>query len=672
MNIIIYQQTIVGSTTFTRTWWYDTNSSTSYFQDFPGNADNSVPPEIDDVIYETCSSGDLIQYIYEGGILTDNSTYPDEQPGTTISNVSILTQTIGGSPVCCSIDLADFLITTTPNQSISPPYNGSITIASAESGYQVEVVLLSTNELILDWTNLVGSQLVENLNTGNYRVRIRLGTGACLVSTTIKVLQQTVNVGFDMVVNELDTYLPVFNPIQFEFQFTGNTIQVRQDGTGTYITTASVELQAFLNTLPTVRLFDSADYGGTYYIESSVGNKYYINATYTSDQDAKLIPADRQSFSLVCEQSIGNFVEIAEISCSADVDGKYVVRVEGFLQSQFRVNPPEADIDFSLSKKFYCIPSSFDLVDSYTIYTGVYSVMESLDNYLPELTPLGPSPISFIDKETGKGLPTVFSYIDDVDSKRVRNIYTSVETSLIEAGPEVNIQAIPFEEYSVEWIRGSAIADLQVSPALPDWITVVSSDNGKVVLNIVTQTETGGDYDPNDYNSTDYLTGGINAIVGCYEFVFSDGETELFTLSICVYPAQQISEVCGDGYNLAWVNRQGGWNNFIFDGRRSFGVDVGSVEDFKDGLVSRHSIIEGVFDNCELLFSNRTKKDLILISTLKYSIQAYLYNTQTKQWDIPITIDRSSFPTYSEPFNQANVSGSIRFKYAKELKVQRQ
>jgi len=155
--------------------------------------------------------------------------------------------------------------------------------------------------------------------------------------------------------------------------------------------------------------------------------------------------------------------------------------------------------------------------------------------------------------------------------------------------------------------------------------------------------------------------------------VFDDDGVTLFTLRICVFPIQSSDGVCGDNLlNIAWVNLQGGWSSYSFDGKKTFGVDIGDVSTFKKGLELRRATVDNTYDTIEMSLSNKSIKDLMFIASLRYGIQAFLYDPLTAQWSIPIILDKQSFPVYSTPFNQLDLEQKIRFRIATEKVIQSQ
>lgn len=128
---------------------------------------------------------------------------------------------------------------------------------------------------------------------------------------------------------------------------------------------------------------------------------------------------------------------------------------------------------------------------------------------------------------------------------------------------------------------------------------------------------------------------------------------------------------CCGGMNIAWLNIQGGWQNYQFNGIKTYQVDIDSSRQFKtSGLIQKHSQIEGVY-NGELISSGDIPRSHVdILDGLKYSIQAFLYNDDTGAWDIPILVDIGSFTKYKSRDKFFEVR--LKFIYAEEILVQSQ
>lgn len=573
---------------------------------------------------------------------------------------------------CCDVNISGFAINKTNNTDLGTP-NGTITIDKSDINlYEVSIDGGDTFE-----TESGGIITFSDLPAGTYPILIRLIDSVCSVSTSINIID---NITYPPLIIE-PVYVPgdispVFYPIEYKFRLQNNEASIKEDVSGVYLEVASSDAKDYLLTLPIIKIVGNPDYNGVYKITSvddvDTPTKFYFNGTYISDQDANFVPFGRQTFELYAEVVLNGFEKIADIAVSENTEGEYIVRVEAFLQSVYNVGVPVNNgEELTLSRKYYLLPVEFELIDPPQVLLSVYSAIPSLTPFINDLVPLGPVPINFINEQTQKGLPVLFSYID-ADLNRVVNITSSQETEIFTNQSLVYIPALPLNTYHLEWLKGSEVETLTVDPALPSWITVENLATDRVTLTIETFTSEGGDYTPEDYLSDDYLTNGINAIVGCYEYVFSDDSGELFTLSICVYPVQQANKVCGNLLNIAWVNRQGGWSSYVFDQSKTFTKQIGIVKDFKRSGELRKSSVEEVYDGVRVTYAVKSQREVDFISELRQSIQAFLYNDSTQQWDIPIFIEKANFDKYRVPFKSVDQENSFSFLYSNEILIQKQ
>lgn len=662
--IIEYWRTLTGSSPnyMLNTWEYDTETTivTAETVNIGMFTVGQYMPPFGTVVSFECDGPDLIQYLSRGG--------PSGLDINTITNAAY----------CCTVEVADFVLVKTNNTSIDTP-NGTVVITAPD-------LTISDYEASIDGgdnfiTQTDGAFTFEDLPAGSYTIIIKTITGACQVTVGTTIVDNIVYPPPIIAEETLPAvYAPVFFPITIGFKLSNNEATVKEDGEGTYLEVDNQDGKDYLGSLPIIKIFDNEDYEGSYQItgvdDVDDPQKFYINATFTTEQNVLFVPFDRQVFFLYAEIGYNNFKKIADIAVYPDADtGEYLMRLEGFLQSVFEVNPPiNNGEDMSLLRKYYVVPRDFDMEESSTILNAVYSAIPDLTNFLGDLIPLGPVPINFINEQTLKGYPVLFSYIDTTIG-RIRNITSSDQTQVTQSGTEVIINALALNQYDVTWVNpDGAIADLQIDPALPDWITLETSPTDTVQLTIDTSVVTeGGDYDGSDYAEGDYLTGGPNVIVGCYEYEFSDGEELLFTLRICVFPIQSSNATCvTDPINLAWVNREGGWSSYVFEGRRTYGKDIDEVTTYKKGIELKRSSVSDVYDTVEVTLANKSIKDLQFISSLRQSIQAYLYSESTLQWSIPIVLDKQSFPVYTKPFKQIEVVDNFKFRYAEEIVIQKQ
>lgn len=644
-------------------FFYDTVTTfiSSTSNDIPTGVSGEFHPPVGSILLQQCEGLDLKQYKSSGSV----------------SNVVV--DTIVNSPTCCTLQVYDFNVVKTNNTSLLTP-NGTIVVTAV-------ILDIGDYEASIDsganWVTQAGGAITfEDLPAGNYSIIIRAIAGVCSVTTSTVIADQITYPPLIISENtQPDLYSPVFHPITLGFLLDNNTGSIKEDMNGTYIEVLSQDGKDYLATLPIIKIINNEDYEGTYQVTEvdDPGNpqKFYIDATYTTDQSVLFVPFDRQVFQLYAEKSFNNFQRIADITVYPNSEtGEYFLRLEGFLQAVFAVMAPVNNGDeITLLRKYYVVPRDFDMESTPTVYNAVFSAVTPLTSFLGDLIPLGPAPINFINEQTQKGYPVLFSYID-LTVGRVKNITSSDQTNIINTGTEVFINALPLNQYDFSWINpAGAISSLNVSPALPSWITLLASASDTVALHIDTGgTVEGGDYDGSDYDGDDYLTGGPNAIVGCYVFEFTDGGvTPLFTLTICVFPIQTSNGLCvSDPLNIAWINREGGWSSYVFEGKRTLGKEIGDTKTYKSGLELKKSSVENVYNTMEVSIFNKSIKDLQFIASLRQSIQAYLYDPATLQWSIPITLDKESFPVYSKPFKQIEVADKFKFKYSEEVLIQTQ
>jgi hypothetical protein len=121
--------------------------------------------------------------------------------------------------------------------------------------------------------------------------------------------------------------------------------------------------------------------------------------------------------------------------------------------------------------------------------------------------------------------------------------------------------------------------------------------------------------------------------------------------------------------NLAWFNRDGGWESYIFSTPKVFKKRIGGTTVFKTtGFVSKYVSIKGVYNARDVKSGHIPLSHLNKLEEMEYTIQAYLWNDTTENWDVPILIDAESFVLKEEGNGFYNYNFS--FIYATELKVQ--
>lgn len=135
-------------------------------------------------------------------------------------------------------------------------------------------------------------------------------------------------------------------------------------------------------------------------------------------------------------------------------------------------------------------------------------------------------------------------------------------------------------------------------------------------------------------------------------------------------PFQEYSNCCDNQTNIVWLNRQGGYQNYIFTGVKTFSVDTGDSKTFiKDGVKSiyqRKEVREGFIVSTSII----SKAHVDYLDSLRYSIQCWEWNDSTNVFK-KLLIDEKTFTKYTSRNNEI-LDVFLRFYYADELTVQTQ
>jgi hypothetical protein len=160
--------------------------------------------------------------------------------------------------------------------------------------------------------------------------------------------------------------------------------------------------------------------------------------------------------------------------------------------------------------------------------------------------------------------------------------------------------------------------------------------------------------------------------VGNFSFTFDlDGEEQTIEIVISNCIQNFYDNCCDNQCNIAWLNRQGGWQNYIFTGIKTFEVRQDDGNTFKTlQKVLKWTNRSEVYDGMICTTGNIPKAHVDYLDSLRYSIQAYLYNPTTNAWDIPIVVDSESFTKYTTKDKLFDIS--IAFIKSKELVIQSQ
>ena len=125
---------------------------------------------------------------------------------------------------------------------------------------------------------------------------------------------------------------------------------------------------------------------------------------------------------------------------------------------------------------------------------------------------------------------------------------------------------------------------------------------------------------------------------------------------------------CTNSEQIVWLNRDGGLQNFYFDGVREFNIDQRDDEEYIDsGNASRYSTSGKVKDGRIFSTKNITKTELNALDSLNYSIQAW-HLSDSKY--LPISISKGGYTKYNSRDKRFNAS--IRFTYSTPINIQTQ
>ena len=160
--------------------------------------------------------------------------------------------------------------------------------------------------------------------------------------------------------------------------------------------------------------------------------------------------------------------------------------------------------------------------------------------------------------------------------------------------------------------------------------------------------------------------------VGAYSFTFDlGGEEQTIEINVNSCLTDFYDNCCDNQCNIVWLNPEGGWQNYIFTGIKTFEVQQENGNTFKtSNKTIKWSERKEVYEATICTTGNIPKAHVDYIDSLRYAIQAYLYNPTTSAFDIPILIDSESFTKYTS--RQKLFDIAIRFIKAKEIQVQKQ
>lgn len=474
----------------------------------------------------------------------------------------------------------------------------------------------------------------------------------------------------------------VFNQMVFEFAYSESAADF-VDVEGVAAIDVAISYTDILEEGDSIRI-TNGDYLGVYTIigldiigfgaalRVTLNTPYIGNSTVTGSN--RFTPEGLAEFQILSGYSSGPEAAVKpwqvtdELRVSPNMSGVYRFDVSGYLQSQYTVTEPLAGPNVPISLRYLVrlkLPTA--IPDDTGALTAYYGLQNLTSGQQSGAEAVGERPILFFGTA-----PVLYSLA--LDKGIIHNFVATPDAGPVPAsGGTVNVQLLSCEPKSINWIGTTPTAGFVSDPALPSWVQATANGNG--IDLIINPCDAGaGDYLATDYDPLDYLVSGqVNSVTGCFSFDFSVGVTELFTLSVCVTPIGEIVRVCPDALNFAWLNQLGGFSSMSLDCRftngREFGGDSLTVG--ADNVLKRVEFTD-VFDTVEVRGGVLSKNELDLLTSMRSAIQVYLYNQETQAWDIPIVLDRQSFQTYGNKFNQSETRFSFRFRKARRVEVQTQ
>ena len=196
----------------------------------------------------------------------------------------------------------------------------------------------------------------------------------------------------------------------------------------------------------------------------------------------------------------------------------------------------------------------------------------------------------------------------------------------------------------------------------PTWITESTNFDGSVDTLTITP---------------DVILGQVVApTIGEYAYYFTLGgshRAQDYCLIIEVVNSltEQIT-VCdkSDNINLVWITREGGRASYIFDQRKDYGTNLGESKSYDNNGYLRFINRGKNFENKTVYKTGLSNDEVDYLESLKYSIQAWEYNSTTDTL-IPIIINTdSSINKYSSKSKVNEVV--IKYRLATYKNIQNQ
>ena len=475
-------------------------------------------------------------------------------------------------------------------------------------------------------------------------------------------------------------YTSVFRPIQINYEWQDNSCLV-YNASGALGIRVDIDFSGSVAVGDFVQVLNGS-YKGSYKVQSLSDDSTHLfivtdGAFVSSDALSNKFNIDaRQVFELYAGYSSGAgatakpYQKIADISVAINPTSyKFEIDLQSYLRSYYTINDPEAGKDYGLSLQWQIKPVGGSL----TAFKYSYYASEAINSAIVGTqTPLGNVPLTFINENTLGNIPTFFSVIEDSENA-VSNILSGVDT-ITTTSTDVIVSLVSGQKVTLVIIKSSGNWGTMTLDPSVSWATIISTVDDVLTIEIDTNTSVPGDYSSVDYDSVDYLTSGINSLVGEHNFDILEGGSPIGTIDVFVYPTLQIRRICQkNSLNFAFLNRSGGWNSLALECKFIKGFDIGGAQTYLDaGSILRRTEVQDVYANYSINVELMTTFELDLLARMRTSIQAYLYNEDTLAFDIPIIIDASSFETYGNRQRQPERTASFNFRVATKQAVQTQ
>lgn len=132
---------------------------------------------------------------------------------------------------------------------------------------------------------------------------------------------------------------------------------------------------------------------------------------------------------------------------------------------------------------------------------------------------------------------------------------------------------------------------------------------------------------------------------------------------------EEFDNCCDNQTNIVWLNRQGGYQNYIFSGIKTIQVDGGDGNTFKRDGLKKYYERTGVYDGRIVTTSSIAQSHVDYLDSLRYSIQAWEWD-ETDDSFREILVDVQNFVKYTT--RQKLFDVAIRYIYSDEIVIQTQ